>query len=131
MRATVVRALLLGAALVLPGCASLFLGGVETVLITSQPPGARVVVDGEELLTPVLLSVPRDSEPVVVFEGQPPVTVRRTFTLWLWLDAPLLLPLLVDGRLVRGDLEPDQILLVDGRVLDAENGDVLAGAPAP
>ncbi len=118
----------LAATLLLPACAGTFLGGVETVLITSDPPGARVTVDGEPLLTPVLLAVPRDSEPTVTFEGLPPVRVRRTFTLWMWADLPLLFPLWFDRHLLRGDLEPDDLVLRDGRVLDGENGDVLAQA---
>jgi len=110
----------------LPGCAHLCLGGVESILITSEPPGAAVEVDGEAFVTPVMLAVPRNSEPVVRFAGLAPIQVRRTYTAWLWLDLPLILPAIIDGQLRRGDLEPDKIVLRGGRAWDAENDDLLA-----
>jgi hypothetical protein len=53
-------------ALSLSGCASVFMGTQETITVTSQPPGARIYVNGfGHGYTPNTFSVPRKNDVTV------------------------------------------------------------------
>ena len=59
--------LVIGAMLVIAGCASIMHGSLQTINVTSDPVGATVKVDGVEVgTTPVVKDLARKSEHVIV-----------------------------------------------------------------
>ena len=90
MKNTPVRfAPLLAAALLSSGCASIFLSGHDDLKVVTDPPGAVARVGELSVVTPGVLKVRRNAQPVVVLvekEGyeDEAVSLRRTRTGAVW-----------------------------------------------
>lgn len=100
-----------------------------SLILTSTPPGARVLIDGQPVgQTPLTLDDVIPGRRVVTFVAEQG-TVRRTvrveagrsaevdvtvFSGWLTVDAPLLLEVVMDGRVV-GTTEQPRVMLPPGR----------------
>jgi len=75
----------------LTGCATLFGGGPDTVTITSRPPGATIIVNGNAVgQTPMALAFDRDSPANIRLEldGYRPenFSLEKSFNTWTILN---------------------------------------------
>lgn len=73
------------------GCATILQPGPDKVMVSSEPSGARVYLDGQPWgTTPMMLAIPRDSEGVIKVEkaGYEPWMVDRDKVVagWVFLD---------------------------------------------
>jgi hypothetical protein len=100
-----------------------------SLILTSAPPGARVLIDGQPVgQTPLTLDDVIPGRRVVTFVAEQG-TVRRTvrveagrsaevdvtvFSGWVTVDAPILLEVVLDGRVV-GTTEQPRLMLPPGR----------------
>ena len=67
------------ATVMLPGCMSMYRGDTQGVWLLSDPPGAKVTLDDQTGTTPCILSLDRDSRPVLVrFQADGRAPVERT-----------------------------------------------------
>ncbi|NBR15909.1 MAG: PEGA domain-containing protein [Flavobacteriales bacterium] len=72
----------------LQSCATIITGKLQTVTFVSQPPGANVIVDGENIgVTPITKEVPRKSE-IITFSNQGyqdyTLKVKKSTNGWSW-----------------------------------------------
>ena len=77
------------------GCATVFRGRVQTILVTSDPPGAKVFVNGKQMsTTPVDIRVNKKNSHIVRLEkeGYAPYEIRmkRGLSGWLWANVPFI-----------------------------------------
>ena len=77
------------------GCATVFRGRAQTILVTSDPPGAKVFVNGKQMSrTPVDIRVIRKNSHIVRLEkeGYAPYEIRmkRGLSGWLWANVPFI-----------------------------------------
>jgi len=98
-----VRVAVAGLSLLQPGCASLLKGTSEQIMVSSEPPGANVSVNGQqEGTTPYVANVPssRDLQIELSKPGYEPLTVadntsfRWGYEIWSFVD--FVIPMGVD-----------------------------------
>ncbi|MBM4159415.1 MAG: PEGA domain-containing protein [Ignavibacteria bacterium] len=74
------------------GCATIFVGGKEDINLSSEPSGAKILVNGQnEGKTPAIITLKRGKEYIIEFvkEGYESKTFRATYGIgagWLILD---------------------------------------------
>jgi hypothetical protein len=105
------------------GCATLFAGGPDTVQVTSNPPGARVNVDGRDVgVTPMVVTLDRDGNQGLIrleAPGYQPAVVQRakTFNTIAILNCLGVLGWIIDlatGNVKKFDDSPINVNLVPG-----------------
>jgi len=78
--------------LIYSGCATIFSGGKEDISLSSEPSGAKVLINGQnEGVTPITLAFKKGKEYTIEFvkEGYNSKTLRLTYSIgagWLILD---------------------------------------------
>lgn len=100
----------------LTSCATLIHGGMQTVSINTDPPGARVTVDGQNVVAPAEVKLGRDRDHQVVASmagyDDATATINSHFSWITVVDMVLILPWFVD--LISGGsgyLDPDTVNL--------------------
>lgn len=81
---TAVFAVIIAACLFLSGCATIITGSKQKVLVTSEPPGAAIVVDGKDAgVTPAVIRLKRvaDHKVEISKEGYRTATVTLSHTI--------------------------------------------------
>ncbi|MHC4601284.1 MAG: hypothetical protein ACYS47_19995 [Planctomycetota bacterium] len=89
--------LMTASAAVSSGCCTIFSGTHETVIVSSEPPGQKVVIDGKPYTTPARVNLSRGRNHEVVFPGGLKVPIGAHFAgnpKWLynsmWMPAGVL-----------------------------------------
>lgn len=98
-------------AVALSGCATLFAGGPDTVMVQSNPPGARVFVDDQLVgQTPMAVTLDRGVSRGLIrveADGYQPVIVQRSKVIngWFWANLCLggVIGMVIDA--VTGDIK--------------------------
>ena len=102
----------------LTSCATLIHGGgTQTVSINTDPPGAKITVDGQNAIAPAELKLDRDRDHQVVAElpgyDDGVATIQSHFSWITIVDVVLIFPWLIDLMSGGSDyLDPDAIDLV-------------------
>ncbi len=98
------------------GCATIFQGRVQTILVTSDPPGAKVLVDGKQMsTTPVDIRVNKKNSHIVRLEkeGYAPYEIRmkRGLSGWLWANVPFITLMALAGAESAADVTGERDFL--------------------
>jgi hypothetical protein len=130
---------LIGCLLFQTGCATIFHGRMQTIEVTSDPPGARVFVNGKQMSsTPAEITVKRNSTVILRLEkkGYDPFEVKMKRGLSGWILADLLWGYLVFRHFrgfaedVSSRLRIASILAGPGLGIDFLNGSAFKQRPS-